>query len=224
MSLNDVDGRHPANRYQPSAQLRLGLDLDGVFADFNTAFGQLLTRTTGRDLLPPERPWLPPVWHWWKDLGYTEAEAEDAWADVRSGGFWDRLESYHAKPAMEDFGWWLALQANAGLLTTYFLTTRPGVTAHAETVWWLQSQFAGKGSGFVPQVIIANDALHKGKLAQVLGLDLYFDDYWINVGYTRGHCATYLVEQPYNAEFRTGHLTVPCELHAIRHIIETRLR
>lgn len=154
----------------------LGLDIDGLFADFNGhpdthGFSQLLCQVTGRDLFP--RPWEPTTWHWWGALGYKPSEGSDAWESLkRSGTFWRDLPAYDGT---REFFRLLNGYDELELQVT-FLTTRMGRGAHYQTRRWLQSY-----GMHAPQVVLAANSQSKGLLAQALALDAYIDDYPPNV-------------------------------------------
>lgn len=154
----------------------LGLDIDGIFADFNGhpdthGFAQLLCQVTKRDLFP--RPWSPTTWHWWGALGYKPSEGSETWEHLKaSGAFWRYLPPYDGTQAF--FRTLNSFHEIALRIT--FLTTRPGLGAHYQTRAWLVAQGL-----YAPQVIITADAKAKGILANALGLDAYVDDYPPNV-------------------------------------------
>lgn len=176
----------------------LGLDIDGIFADFNGApdtygFSHLLVKTTGRDLFP--RPWSPTTWHWWGTLGYKPSEGSDAWEALKaSGTFWRGLPCY---PGTAEFFRVLNSYDEADLRIT-FITTRMGAGAHYQTRSWLQSYGL-----FAPQVVLAANSQAKGILAQALALDAYIDDYPPNVQSVREFSPktdTRLYRMPWNQD------------------------
>lgn len=148
-------------------QLRLGLDLDGVFANFNRHAAHLLREVSGRALIENCDDFLPDVWDWFPAVGYRASEIAKMW------------ECIEKRP---DF--WLTLDPLAGAIETlkqvsrlhgtelWFLTRRPGATAHHQSVEWLARRAIR-----YPHVIIVNDIKDKGRLASALGLDVYVDDH-----------------------------------------------
>jgi hypothetical protein len=157
------------------APLRIGLDLDGCFADFNTAFARQLALTTGRRLvLQTEQPYLPPVWAWPTAIGYTREEQELTWQDVeRNPAWWLRLEPYAgAGAALRLLNTWVAGQR----VQIHFLTSRPGANAHWQSVQWLAEQGLQH-----PQVLVARHAGDKAELATRLELRLLVDDHTANL-------------------------------------------
>jgi hypothetical protein len=178
----------------------LGLDLDGLFADFNGhpdthGFSNLLVKVTERDLFP--RPWTPTTWHWWGALGYKPSEGSAAWEVLKaSGTFWRGLPAY---PGTREF--FRALNAYDELdLRVTFITTRMGAGAHYQSRAWLQAQ-----GMYAAQVVLAANSEAKGMLAQALALDAYVDDYPPNVAAIRAYapsCDTRLYAMPWNQDAR----------------------
>ncbi len=169
--------------------IRLGVDIDGVLADFNTAFIQRVIDINGKDLFPP-RPFDIPIWDYPQHYGYTQQETSDAWSSIiRDSKFWQNLPPYAD-----------TIESLARLSTTviaghdvYFITSRPGVLAKLQTERWL------KRHGFLltPTVLISS---MKGKCVSALQLDKYVDDRWenvIDVATTTG-AEVYLLDRPWN--------------------------
>lgn len=142
-------------------KLILGVDIDGVLADFNNGFAERLRTVTGRDLLPEDVD-NPPVWLWPAHYGYTPEEEnrtwENCWADPE---FWLNLS---ARGYIDKFFERL-YTVNADI---YFITARIGVNVKQQTEQWLEM------FGFqFPTVLIAFD---KGPLAKALKLTHFLDD------------------------------------------------
>lgn len=181
--------------------LRLGLDLDGVFADFNTSAAYTTGELTGRHLAPffqgaPGQPYLPTTWNWWKTLGYTRTEIDRFWAHVTTEPtWWLNLPSYAGTGT---FFAQLQREIAAHALDVFFLTTRPGYNAHWQCVQWVRDHGIEH-----PQVAIAANAESKGLLAAGLGLHAYVDDYPPNLIAVRQHAPQVRLgyyRQPWTAE------------------------
>ena len=74
--------------------MRIAIDIDGVLAEFNPAFGRLLIDTSGRNLLPYDfatDPDWPSTWHWDDQHGYSAFERERAWRLIKKTDFLKRL-------------------------------------------------------------------------------------------------------------------------------------
>lgn len=162
----------------------IGIDMDGVLAEFNMPFLDLLTKQTGRRLL--DAPEQITMWAWPQHFGYTPAEEAAAWDHIiHTDDFWLSL------PELPDAHFLL----NALKRTKrpyYFITSRPGLSAKWQTELWLLQHGVN-----LPTVIIASD---KGMAAQLLGLETYVDDNFLNaVGAAdAGTKHVYLLSKPYN--------------------------
>lgn len=167
----------------------LGIDCDGVLADFNSAFIDRVIAVTGRDLFPP-RPFDIPTWNYPEWYSYTRQEVSDVWEDIkRDPLFWATLPVY---PDTTQALRRLETLAYNGA-DVYFITARPGVRAKAQTEEWLQ---ASGYSHQLPTVLVASE---KGLCATALGLDVYLDDRWenaVDVAYTPTR--TFLLNRPWN--------------------------
>lgn len=153
---------------QALKQLVIGVDLDGVLANFNAAYRTKLIEVTGRDLIPEQDcsgntvETTPPCWYYPVDhYGYTKDEDKATWkAIVESPDFWRSI-----RPYPETFDFLCGLGDNE----VYFITTRPGATAHSQSVEWLER--LGEPT---PNVIIARGS--KGDIAKGIGLTHFIDD------------------------------------------------
>ncbi len=186
------------DRVNPSlrAPLKVGLDLDGVFADFCTGFAKLLVETSGRDLFP--KPWDgPSLWNWWAPLGYRRSESDAAWKAVQDRpDFWASLSPLaHAHVALTA----VRQLQKASLLDPYFLTTRPGPTAHAQSVDWLVQHGVPN-----PNVTLCASPDAKGLMARNLQLALVVDDHCENLIAVKMHSTARLVlyDQPWSTNYR----------------------
>jgi 5'(3')-deoxyribonucleotidase len=171
----------------------VGIDIDGVLADFNPDYIQLMIEVSGRDLFPP-RPFVIPCWDYPEHYGYTKEEVGTAWGIIKNHpNFWERLNPY---PGAKDILKRLAdFDSKTG--SVYFITTRPGLNSKLQTTKWLMRQ----GFLSVPSVIVSSK---KGPIAAGLGLDALIDDKTENCIEVTSHCAgckVYMLNQSWNAEF-----------------------
>jgi len=153
--------------------MRLAIDMDGVLADWNTAFLRLLCETSGRELAtlsPTTRRYEPTTWGWPKALGYTSKEISAAWAKTNELSWWEDLEPLPGareflralKQRCYDYPEWEA----------YFLTSRQRKTAFIkeQTESWLHWH------GFSPNPTVIVNCAHKGDVCHALGLEGLIDD------------------------------------------------
>ena len=147
--------------------MKLGVDLDGCLADFNTAYTKLLIEIKGEDLFPPDRndDNFPTMWFYERAYGYEDVEAE-AWRYIKDGGneFWHNLPSM---PTAEGAILMLDLLANMEH-DVYFITHRSGNDVKWQSEAWLQDRHMDN-----PTVLIAGN---KAPIIQALELDFYIDD------------------------------------------------
>jgi 5'(3')-deoxyribonucleotidase len=139
----------------------IGVDIDGVLAEFNSGFAARLRAVTGRDLLPEDIT-NPPVWNWPTHFGYTEQEVSKAWDDCwQDPEFWLNLDA---------IGWVDMFFEDLAELDAdvYFITDRKGINVKLQTECWLQEYGCE-----APTVLIAGD---KGPLAKALRLTHFLDD------------------------------------------------
>jgi len=173
--------------------MKIGVDLDGVLADWDTAFVKLLIDTSGRNLCPSD--WAnPPCWDWPKLYGYTTDEVSAAWEVIKASSyFWQNLKPYATTAQDIDA---LSLRRDTGD-EVYFITARPGVRVKMQTEWWLKVH--GYYQQFpVPTVLISS---HKGLCAQALELNAYIDDRSeniIDVSNVVPRVKTFVMDRPWN--------------------------
>ncbi len=164
--------------------MRIGLDIDGVLADFNTAFAERLATLTGRTLAPA--PFDPHVWDWPRQIGYTGDEVDLAWRSVdQEANFWRALPARTgAVTFLSNLCQWMAYQnwVHAHSHEVYFLTTRThGIRVKDQTEAWLQAH----GFGCRPPTVLITRG-DKGEVAFPLGLTHAVDDRPENIlAYTR---------------------------------------
>lgn len=169
--------------------MKIGIDIDGVLADFNASFIDRVIEVTGVDRFPA-RPFDIPTWDYPSVYGYTDGEITRVWQILtKDQTFWARLNPL---PGARAF---LAKASEAsGAHDLYFITSRPGIRAKQQTESWLWMN----GGPLLPTVLISS---MKGWCARALELDAYLDDRDKNVVDTRranpgGY--TFLLDQPWN--------------------------
>lgn len=174
---------------------RIGVDVDGVLAQFNEAFIDLIIKETGIDLFPP-RPFDIPTWHYPQLYGYNNKDHLNmVWDKINeSETFWLRLKPYpEANEVIAQLGG-RVLKGD----DVYFITTRPScgiVSAKSQTEQWLEYKVF---DDFTPTVIVTAD---KGPIAKALDLTHFIDDKWENVRDVKDDapdCKVYLLDRAWN--------------------------
>lgn len=140
--------------------LRLGVDLDGVLADFRAAFRALAERELGRSAEDVEGELAKPdVERLWKKV----AASHNWWLDV--------------PPFEPDQIARLYAEARRYRWEVFFLTSRPpsaGDSVQLQTQVWLEKH------GFYLPSVLTTPAGARGEIARSLRLDLAIDDRLVN--------------------------------------------
>jgi deoxypyrimidine-specific 5' nucleotidase type C protein (NT5C) len=153
-------------------KVTLVFDIDGVLADFTTAYANLLIKTTGTDKLVDgwkdklaAREW-PTTWYWDREAGYTKEEEVRVWSDyiTKQGIFWENLDAIDGAGEIIKY---INKLAKKGI-NIYFITHRMGEKAKLQTEKWLY----GLGMDY-PTVILSGD---KAPLLYSLGANFFIDD------------------------------------------------
>lgn len=175
--------------------MRIGVDIDGVLADFNTPFIERVIQVTGKDLFPP-RPFDIPTWNYPEHYGYTTVETSLVWDSITSDPwFWGGLPAYDTTALDLEV---LDRQVCKGH-DLYFITSRPGLAAKYQTERWLRNQYNQLQSRPSMFTVLISSA--KGLCAAALKLDYYIDDRSENITDVE-HCtdatAVFLMDRPWN--------------------------
>lgn len=168
----------------------IGVDIDGVLADFNGSYQELIIDQTGRDLFLP-KPYQPHCWQYPRAVGYTIEEEDTAWETIKdSTTFWQKLNPL---PGAREFIHGLEGQTD----TLYFITSRVGKHVKWQTEDWLQHWAYDH-----PTVLISSE---KGECCHALKVDYYLDDkdencedVWTKSAHTKG----YMLAQPWNSTWQ----------------------
>lgn len=141
----------------------IGVDVDGVLADFNRDYIEKVIEVSGRDVFPA-RPFDIPCWSYPEHYGYTKKEVSAAWEAIKaSRNFWVNLMGYPATEGFLDF-----LDSIDKDNDVYFVTSRVGVNVKVQTETWLYEHGMNR-----PTVLISSE---KGLCANALKMDYYIDD------------------------------------------------
>jgi hypothetical protein len=177
---------------------RIGIDLDGCLADFNTGYLGLLEEVSGLRCDVGDPTIWPSQWDWPQllgPLGITQAHEDLAWQQIMAGtrGFWTKLRPYVGVDVVGE-------RCNAlsvGGHDLYFITSRPGRRAKAQSEYWLR-EIAGVAR---PTVLISHK---KGLCAAGLELQHMIDDKPENLQDVRKmmglSCQGWLVDRPWNRQ------------------------
>ncbi len=143
--------------------LRLGVDIDGVVADFRAAF-----RNAARECLRREVPVEGAA----QEAALSHNEIDRVWTHIgRTPNWWMGVKSYEPLEIAN-----LYALARSGKWEICFLTKRPpsaGDAVQFQTQWWLEQQ-----GFYLPAVITVPGS--RGDLANALRLDLVIDDQFVN--------------------------------------------
>jgi hypothetical protein len=173
--------------------LKIGVDIDGVLANFNAPFAAVLKAVGCPVDFPIDNPAWPPVWDWFAaDQGVDPKIADAAWDAVKNSlAFWATLPAYPNTPqdlrSLSDamtFGW-----------DVYFITCRPGLVAKFQTETWLFNH--GLKIPYIPTVLICDQGyINKPRLAKALKLNALIDDRPENLTGLPHGCRKFLLKRP----------------------------
>jgi len=172
--------------------MRIGIDLDGVLANFNRRFLDILNMQTGRNEVlrgdPQSFAWAQ------EQFGFTDEQVDHAWEYINEtkGLFWNTLAPFHgtvdALRRLRRLAWRKEVDV-------YFITFRSGQGVKEATEEWLDAM------GFRNPTVILAAWGTKGVIAAALQLNVLVDDLpdvlhsvW-NIG---APTRTYLVKRDYN--------------------------
>lgn len=183
--------------------MRYGVDVDGVLAEFNSAYIDRILHVTGRDLFPP-RPFITEQWSYPEHYGYTDHELANVWQDIKQDRyFWSRLPTFPETHAALVYLDRLMDEGHE----VYFITARPGLDAKSQTESWLELHWPTQ---YTPTLTVLISA-RKDLCAEALDLDCYIDDRDINVesvarvrnlvgGIFHERTRTFLLTRPWNRD------------------------
>lgn len=174
--------------------LKIGLDIDGVFASFAPAYQQLFIDYTGKMLFEPGDAAFPPCWNWPEFRGHSKEDVSAVWKAITSSiTFWERLAPI--QDAVDTL-----LVSRAFKHDIYWVTSRPGATTKRQTERWLDRHVLPRQTVCVVPNRSETRPV-KGLLALGLGLDCYIDDNLDNIRDVATHSPdtrAYLLDCSYN--------------------------
>lgn len=166
---------------------RLGVDIDGVLANFFIGYENLIVEIAGEDKFPKDT--LPPTWNWPEHYGYSKEIVAEAWKRIKtSEDFWLGLP---ALPGADQF----LQRLSATKHEVYFITDRPGNNPQWQSANWL---WVG---GYEHAAVIVTGGQLKSVIANALQLDVFIDDKPGNI-MDLAECflgRTFMLAYPYNA-------------------------
>jgi uncharacterized HAD superfamily protein len=178
----------------------IGIDLDGVAADFNTEF----LRLSRKLLAKPKAGYVVTNFDYSK-CGWSKAEVQRIFNHIRhTSDFWTTLQRLPRTSSLakheKDYEYFF--------ITSRMSTDGNPVTYQSES--WLRTQYGLRS----PYVIVSNE---KGAEAAKLELDYFIDDrteHAVDVATTRPNCKVYLLDTTYNQDCKDARITRVTDLNS----------
>ena len=148
----------------------IGVDVDGIIANFQRDYQELFVKLTGESRWPGGIPYAPPRWDYatHSDVGYTKEEDAKVWKYIEeSPNFWANLPGYPDTQKSIDRLWNLQKSGH----DVYFITNRSGKTAKAQTESFI---YQYTPSMLPPPTVIVS--AQKGLSCTAINASVYIDD------------------------------------------------
>jgi hypothetical protein len=174
-------------------KLKIGIDMDGVVANFNAPYIDLIFKYSGVRLPAPSDTY-PDKWYYEVDAGMQKSRTSEMWQEIKSTpDFWLNVPAYSDAPSFLRSLQDLEIFEDADV---YFVTNRMGIAVKGQTENWLMQN----GYNKFPTVLISQ---YKGLSAAALELTHYLDDKNENCTDVRDlspKTKGYMLKRPYNIE------------------------
>jgi uncharacterized HAD superfamily protein len=171
-------------------EINIGVDLDGVTADFCKRFSEvahsLYTELPIMENYSDIKEWDWETWY------CSKIQLNNVWSTVRCmENFWTTLEVFH----IEHFEYFRKNLMNLPKVNVYFITARMktmGLSVAKQSTYWLKSV------GWENPCVL--EIFDKGKAIKSLNISHFVDDRDLNIqdAYINSDAQLYLYDAPYN--------------------------
>ena len=175
--------------------INIGVDLDGVCANFAKKFSEFANEMYGKRCYIIEDPSTIKHWNWHKWYQIQKAEEGEVWEKiVNTPDFWTSLEVLN----LSQWEYFLDKIGNANNINVYFITDRAetvGISATKQSALWLL-----KHKWKYPYVI---KTAEKAKFVEMLNIEYFIDDKAENLISIKEHnpnCKMYAQDALYNVD------------------------
>ena len=171
--------------------VEIGIDLDGVVANFAKAFSIYANKFYGCPIINHEKEIL--LWDWEKWYPISKEQVRVVWKLIcETDNFWKKLEVLDRS----DFDYMRDSLQSLKRANIYFITTR--VESKGESVKKQSEEWLRMNGWTNPTVIVCKE---KGKMAALLDLDFFIDDKTENIVDVKlavPDCLVYARDVPHN--------------------------
>lgn len=147
---------------------RVGIDVDGVLADFTEAFKRKCEKVFPGKV---DKDWIPSQWQW-GDCGLTKHEVGMVWKEiVEDKHFWEDVKPLVGAAQLNELIPTIVAKGAA----PYFVSSRAGTNVREQTANWINT--------FIPNaktdqhLIIVDNSYHKIEMMHAMRIEAMLDDY-----------------------------------------------
>lgn len=173
--------------------INVGVDLDGIVANFSKKFSQFCNEVYGTKCYVIEDPSSIKDWDWHRWYPIKESEIDHIWNEIRNTrDFWMSLEILNRG----QWEYFIDKIGKSNNVNVYFITTRDetiGMTAAKQSAMWLEAH-----SWKQPFVIKTKQ---KEKFIENLNIEFFIDDKAENLIRIKNHnasCRVYAPDFPFS--------------------------